>query len=61
MLKHRFSPLRFLPDDIKRYFVNKDDWSIMEVEVKIYKISWLNENGQEFLQEMATRGTQKMF
>jgi hypothetical protein len=33
----------------------------MDVEVKIFRISWLNGKGAEFLQKMASQGTQKMF
>lgn len=59
--------LQFLPDQIKQHFVNEDDWSILEIEIKIYDISWLNSDGEKlvqadkFLQHMASKGTQKMF
>jgi len=53
--------LSFLPGAVKQYFVNEDDWSVVEISVQIYDISWLNGHASDFMQIMASKGTQKMF
>lgn len=53
--------LSFLPGAVKQYFVNEDDWSVVEISVQIYDILWLNGHASDFMQIMASKGTQKMF
>jgi hypothetical protein len=56
-----FSYLFFVPASISEYFVNENDWSISEVDIRIYDIHWLNGQAKFFLKEMAESGTPPMY